>query len=82
MKITIDTTKKELVIEHTTSVSELIEFLEGYKDYTIISNTIVLNSPATTPYRSPFGNPATTPYRSPFDDEVYPYNKTTVMYNT
>ena len=70
MKITIDTTKKELVIEHTTSVSELIEFLEGYKDYTIISNTIVLNSPATTPYRSPF------------DDEVYPYNKTTVMYNT
>lgn len=45
MKLTIDTNKKEIIVEESTSVSELMGFLLDndmrYKDYTIVSNHTV-----------------------------------------
>lgn len=79
MKITIDTIKKELAIEDTTSVEELIEFLKGYKDYTVVNKTIVLNTPVTTPYVSSFRD-IKPPYTIPYIGNPYPGTK--VMYDT
>lgn len=55
MKITIDTIKKELVIGDTVSVSELIEVLKNYEDYTVVNKAVALNN---TKIKPPFESDA------------------------
>lgn len=76
MKITIDTTKKELILEDTVSVKEVIEFCKEHKceDYNLIrkDRELVISYPSI---------PSPSYPHTPWDNQPY-YFSSPYMYTT